>query len=78
MKIESDQCCEIFFLSTLLLMKDQGSSYGDVSPSIFFGKSGDCSTYKFLMRNHLLLLREETLFHPPGILENSDEIFLVC
>ena len=35
MKIESDQCCEIFFLSTLLLMKDQGSSYRDVLPSIF-------------------------------------------
>ena len=36
MKIESDQCCEIFFLSTLLLMKDQGSSHGHVSPSIFW------------------------------------------
>ena len=60
MKIESDQCCEIFFLTTLLLlMKDQGSSHGDVSLLIF--RKICREQYKFLMRNHLLLLREKTL-----------------
>ena len=41
MKIESDQCCEIFFLSTLLLMKDQESTH---RLQFFFGKYGERST----------------------------------